>query len=236
MAVKRYLRYTHHPYYGFLLSIPLIIIYEAGIIYLHKYSSLTVRNLFDVVTKKMIVWVGGLGFFMLSVALLLGVIFLLRPKKDMLLFHGWYFIAMIMEATAYAMFYLGAMTHLGQYAMSSATDYTSGFSGVILSFGAGIYEELMFRVVVFGLLMLIMHRIFGLRRFISFLFAASVSSVFFSLVHYWGNAADTFTAYTFWFRFAGGMFFSIIYFFRGFAASVYTHALYDVLIALAVSV
>jgi hypothetical protein len=56
---------------------------------------------------------------------------------------------------------------------------------------------------------------------------ALVSAAIFSGVHYVGALGDTFAVGSFVFRFVLGLALTLIYVLRGFAAAVWTHALYD---------
>jgi membrane protease YdiL (CAAX protease family) len=115
-------------------------------------------------------------------------------------------------------------------------------TGIVMSMGAGFYEELAFRVVLFGL---------G-AKFLVWLFAQQqlgvversprislkaamlmvgwsvVSAAVFSGAHYIGSLRDPFDLKSFVFRLVLGLALTLIFVTRGFAAAVWAHALYDV--------
>jgi membrane protease YdiL (CAAX protease family) len=99
-----------------------------------------------------------------------------------------------------------------------------------LSVGAGIYEELVFRLMAFTLLSLLFVDLLGMKRFWAYLLMVLTSSLAFSLYHYWGN--EPFVMRTFAFRTFAGVFFGAVFAFRGFGVSAGTHASYDILINL----
>lgn len=120
------------------------------------------------------------------------------------------------------------------------------FVGFIMSLGAGFYEELTFRVILFGLgaklflwflgkerveltgTSITTTRTFSLRS-MAIMFAWAVGcAVVFSGVHYVGAMSDTFQLTSFTFRLVLGLILTLIYVTRGFAAAVWTHAIYDV--------
>lgn len=106
----------------------------------------------------------------------------------------------------------------------------AGWLGTINSyFGAGIYEELLFRMI---LLNLGMGLFLWLRagRQASLVAGVVISSILFSAAHYIGPAGDSFDWLTFCFRFLAGAFFAVLYLYRGFGIAAGTHALYDVLV------
>jgi hypothetical protein len=111
-----------------------------------------------------------------------------------------------------------------------------------MSLGAGFYEELAFRVALFGLGAKVLvwfsaRQEVGLvrsappLRFTAILVMASwalVSSAAFSGVHYVGALGEPFEVRSFVARAVLGLALTLVYATRGFAAAVWTHALYDV--------
>jgi hypothetical protein len=63
-------------------------------------------------------------------------------------------------------------------------------------------------------------------------FAAVLGALVFSLFHYVGPLGDPFALGSFTFRAVAGLLFSILYLLRGFGITAWTHALYDVFLAL----
>ena len=99
---------------------------------------------------------------------------------------------------------------------------------LMLSLGAGIYEELLFRVVLVTALAWLAEGVFGWRPAIAGLWAVLLGAIVFSAVHYLGPYGDRLTPYSFIFRMIAGVFFSALYVMRGFGITAWTHALYDV--------
>ena len=106
--------------------------------------------------------------------------------------------------------------------------------GVVFSIGAGIYEELVFRLIVIAIAHMILSDVLALPRGWSAGGAIALSAVLFALYHPfdthlpWGwDSAD-------WGRFAfytlAGLYFAAIYVYRGFGIVAATHALYDVMV------
>ncbi|MBX3197354.1 MAG: CPBP family intramembrane metalloprotease [Labilithrix sp.] len=121
----------------------------------------------------------------------------------------------------------------------------SRFVGFIMSLGAGFYEELTFRVLLFGVGAKVLVWMFGKQRvelsgtsaaasgfsFRSLLVMggwAIACAIIFSGVHYVGPMSDEFKLTSFTFRAVLGLILTLIYVTRGFAAAVWTHAIYDV--------
>ena len=98
---------------------------------------------------------------------------------------------------------------------------------VVMSLGAGVYEETVFRLGIMAGLAALLERGVGFRRWVAALVALIVSSVLFSAMHHIPPYGDPFTIGVFTFRVLAGACFGLIFWFRGFAVAVYTHALYD---------
>jgi len=98
---------------------------------------------------------------------------------------------------------------------------------VVMSLGAGVYEETVFRLGIMAGLAALLERGVGFRRWVAALVALIVSSVLFSAMHHIPPYGDPFTIGVFTFRVLAGACFALIFWFRGFAVAVYTHALYD---------
>jgi Type II CAAX prenyl endopeptidase Rce1-like len=98
---------------------------------------------------------------------------------------------------------------------------------VVMSLGAGVYEETVFRLGIMAGLAALLEKVVGLRRFVAATLALVVSAVLFSAVHHIPPYGDPFAPGVFLFRVLAGICFGLLFWFRGFAVAVYTHALYD---------
>jgi hypothetical protein len=101
---------------------------------------------------------------------------------------------------------------------------------IMLALGAGIYEELLFRVILVSGIAALVERLFGWRHNVAGAVAVVLSATIFSAFHYIGPYGDVLRLDSFLFRFLGGVAFSILYLLRGFGITAWTHALYDVLV------
>jgi len=98
-----------------------------------------------------------------------------------------------------------------------------------LSVGAGLYEELLFRVVLVGGLFWILKKL-TLPQLAAYTVAAVLGAAVFSWVHYIGPLGDAFSIASFLFRFIFGLVLNVIFLARGFGVAAWTHALYDVFV------
>ncbi len=240
--LKDYLRRSRAPRYSVLFALPLLVLYE-GLTALLDHSAVAgVRNGADVLLKSLFVALGGRDGLVVFGLLLVGggaavVIRDLRKSGERIRpgVFGW----MLLESGAYASvlgFVVGWLTTLfleGTRRLSiggaAALDLKTQ---LVISLGAGIYEELLFRVVLVGGLMWLTRTLFHAGRSLSATFAVVVSALIFSTFHYVGALGDTFTMSSFVFRAIAGVIFSVLYVTRGFGVTAWTHALYDLGLAL----
>ena len=114
--------------------------------------------------------------------------------------------------------------------LNGALANTSMATKVMLSLGAGLYEELVFRVILVSVFSFITTKVFGWRPFIGSLIAVVLSALIFAAFHYVGPYGNVLRLDSFVFRFIGGLAFSIVYVIRGFGIVAWTHTLYDLLV------
>ncbi len=95
----------------------------------------------------------------------------------------------------------------------------------VLSAGAGLHEEFVFRLMLLPLLALALTRLLGVERWAAILGAIALSSLIFALAHH--LAGEPFDAYVFAFRTAAGIFFAALFAWRGFAIAAWAHTIYD---------
>jgi hypothetical protein len=105
---------------------------------------------------------------------------------------------------------------------------------IYVSAGAGVHEELVFRVLIYGLLLATLGSLVGPRswpgRALIILLALLASSALFSISHHAPPHGEVFTTFAFVYRLLAGCLFGLMYHYRGFAVAVYTHFLYDVMV------
>jgi hypothetical protein len=241
--MREYFRLTRTHTYSLLFAFPLLLLYEAGAAWLAHADENSLRNGADVMLRTLLAATGiqGTGAFagVLIVAAL--IVVLLERRRQKIPVRPSLFLGMAMESTVYAILFGAVVGTLTQWVLQGA-----GFSlaiqenpmsalpmrdAVVLSLGAGIYEELVFRVVVVGGLFALF-RASGLQPKRSGIFAAVLAAILFSAFHYIGPYGDTWALPSFLFRALAGLAFSVLFLVRGFGVTAWTHALYDIFLFL----
>lgn len=230
MNWRTYHRVTRTATYGFLSVLPLFVLYEAMIIAVNEGRIAQIRVGAEVWLKGLLALVGGTGFVVLGLVLIAvgGAVFFYERKKKIPL-RARYFAWMVGESAVYAVIVaLVVSTLVGTlFMMTPAVDDL--WTQLALSIGAGVYEELVFRVLLVGGLYLLLRRIVT-RPAVGYLVAAVLGAAIFSFVHYLGPFGDVFTLASFAFRFFFGLALNGLFLWRGFGVAAWTHALYDVMV------
>jgi membrane protease YdiL (CAAX protease family) len=170
-----------------------------------------------------------------GVVLLVGAsIFFYERKKAIPIrprYFGWMIGESILYAVVVALLVSGTVQLLFAFApVGTGPQEASDFwVKLALSIGAGLYEELVFRVLLVGGLYWVLKRLFARQRY-AYAVAALVGALLFSAVHYTGVLGDVFTLSSFTFRFLFGLVLNVIFLLRGFGIAAWTHALYDVMV------
>ncbi|MBW8773180.1 MAG: CPBP family intramembrane metalloprotease [Gemmatimonadetes bacterium] len=234
-----YWQLSRSPRYAILFAAPLILMYEGLAWLLQGSATAGVRNGADVLLKSLFLSLGGTrGLLLFDLILIgIGVALVWRDRGPLV---PMIFVGMFAEAVALALVFgtvAGVLTALlirGPAALAAGGLHGLGLSTqVMLSLGAGIYEELLFRVILVSGLAWLAKRAFGWLPGASSLFAVAVGALIFSAFHYVGPYGDAWQLQSFVFRFIAGLLFSGLFVLRGFGITAWTHALYDVFLSVA---
>jgi hypothetical protein len=100
---------------------------------------------------------------------------------------------------------------------------------MIMSLGAGVYEEMVFRLVLFSVLSIALKDALRWNSFWVHLGVVAISALAFSGYHYL-SPLETFQWRSFLFRTIAGAYFGVIFLLRGFGITAASHSYYDILI------
>jgi hypothetical protein len=229
--------------YSLLFALPLLVLYELlEAVAPVRMSGGVVRNGADVILTSLFTALlgprGPMAFMAVVIAVSLWLIWRdrrggrLRPR---------YFLLMFAESVVLALLFglvvgtvtvqiLGPLRALAAGAGDGLPP--SVLARLTLSLGAGLYEELLFRVVLVALIANGV-RLLGAGRGTAGVIATIVGALLFSAFHHIGSLGEPFRLEAFVFRTIAGIAFSALYLTRGFGITAWTHALYDVAVMLA---
>ena len=227
--MSNYWRYSRSAYYSAVAALPLLVIYEILIV-LSQSRYWGIRNAADVWIRTFLMafdlQAQHITFVLIGISLALIPIAKSRARGIKLKAN--YFALMFAECLAFSLVLgvlLQSILRLG--GLSSGGPGSGLMQNLALSVGAGLFEEIIFRVILLNLLFLLLSPLLK-KKLVAAVVSVLLASFLFSLSHYVGTMADTWQLYSFMFRWAAGLLFTVLYFVRGFAITAYTHALYDI--------
>jgi hypothetical protein len=234
-----YWSHSRSPRYSLTFALPLLALYEVTA---HLISGQQgIRNGAEVMLKQgaqSLVGANGATLFLalLLVAMIAGIT---RDARRHGAPRGAVFVGMVGESVLLAASFglvIGLVTAkvITSFGLSQPTlDQLDTSTALMVSLGAGFYEELLFRVLLVSALLLTARYVFGLGAIASGILATLGGALLFSAVHYVGPLGDTVTTQSFVFRTIAGLAFSGLYVTRGFGITAWTHALYDIFLIVA---
>ncbi|HTR21008.1 MAG TPA: CPBP family glutamic-type intramembrane protease [Gemmatimonadales bacterium] len=240
-----YVRDSRSPRYSLVFAVPLFLLYQGLIAVAPPGPGGGLRNGADVILETLFIWVAGARGPLIFLTLLV-VLGLWLAGRDWQA-HGrdlrpQVFLLMLLEATVLALIFGTAVATIASQLVrptaaiglpaQQALPSLGAQSKLMLSLGAGLYEELLFRVVLVGTLAWAARVVLGLRATVAGVCAAVLGALIFSACHYIGTYGDRFQLYSFVFRTIAGLAFSGLYLLRGFGITAWTHAIYDAVLML----
>lgn len=242
-----YWRDSRAPRHSLLFALPLLLLYELLAFTLAHDAIVGVRNGADVLLKSLFVGLGGRDG-LIAFGLLLfgtGTVLVFRDRRRGGPIEPGIFILMLAESVVYALLFglvVGLLTGLllGGLVAAPGMALVAGQAQaalslptrLMISLGAGIYEELLFRVLVVGALAWGGRHLLGWEPRGAGILATLLGALVFSGFHYVGPYGDPIDLPSFTFRTLAGLVFSAMYLLRGFGITAWTHALYDVFLTL----
>jgi membrane protease YdiL (CAAX protease family) len=249
---------TSRPIYALVYLLGFVVLYEIGTLIIHP-EALT-QSLAQPQTRVVsFIWVQNLleylGFsvrmtwILTPLMLILILLFLQITSKTRWKVYLADFLPMTMECILLAipLIVLSLMLNRSAPAVPANAAWLPSLQGlegsqelwmqIITGIGAGIYEELVFRLILIGLLMILLQDFLGFQKVPSITASVLISAVLFSVHHHiffingQFGAGEEFLVSKFVFRMLAGAYFALLYAFRGFGITAGTHACYDILAA-----
>jgi hypothetical protein len=240
-TIRSYFTDSRAHRYSILFALPLLLGYEALAASLARPGAGELRNGADALFRAAFTAVAGEHgplIFMAAVTLL-GVGLIARDLRGSDGLRPLMFVGMLAESIVLALAFgvvvgLVTMQLLGSlHALTlSPVAKLSWVTRLMLSLGAGLYEELFFRVVLVTALAAGARLVLGLKPRGAGIVAAVLGAFIFSAFHYIGPYGDQLKLQSFVFRMLSGLAFSGLYLLRGFGITAWTHALYDAFLLL----
>jgi len=218
-------------FYSFLFTLPLFFLYEINILFLSWDDILVVRNGADFLMRNILESFDIYGLYGLGLVFFLGLlltyIFFIKEDQQQEVNVNFLFImlaeSMLWSVVLYLLlskFMVLLMNPVGKAILQQVT----------LAIGAGIYEEFLFRVLLIAGLSGILGFVFMWDKTFKNIIAVVLSGGIFSAFHFMGEYGDFFSMELFLIRFFAGLILGILYMYRGFGITAYTHSIYDLIV------
>ena len=202
---------------AFLL--PLIVFYEV--------TSLTHRQqiVAHVLLRRFMEWFGYVGVWAPGLAIVV-ILLATHVASKQTWAIGWSHVGWMYVESVIAAIHLLAMHWTGPLQAHSSGSPVLGSLG--LAVGAGVYEELVFRLVLVSLILIVGADLLGLNRRRTAIAAVVISSLLFAAHHHPPIGMDAFHPAKFLFRTLAGVYLAVIFWYRGYAPAAGCHAAYNV--------
>jgi hypothetical protein len=228
-AADGYWTLSRMPLTSLVFTLPLVLAYEGGVLFLGRTSP---RNGADVWLRHLLDALGFGEYFLLPVLTVLGLLAWQHVQHDRWRFSPWVLVGMAAECLFLAIVLVGlARLQNRLWPLALAPGMEGIFARFIGFCGAGLYEEVLFRLLLLPAVAWALERL-GTPAPSAIGWSAVLTSLLFSAAHYVGPLGDSFELYSFTFRTVAGLFFALLFVVRGFGIAAGTHAAYDMLVAL----
>jgi hypothetical protein len=236
-AEQRYSRQSRRPLMCLLMLAPLLLFYEVGALLFnvnpqtHAPRHIIARNLLAVAFG----YIGWTAYLLPMVLVLVILLIWHVVRRDNWRFEPPHLAAMFLESCAWSLPLLMIFILLDTYLPAAALRLQGGAAGgsmfgdIILSIGAGIYEELVFRLLLVGLASYLLVKM-GMRRQAALVVTVLISAGLFSWYHYAGQ--EQFSLFTFVWRTVAGVYLGSLFAVRGFGIAAGAHAFWDIIVTI----
>jgi len=226
-----YWRASRTHLFGFLFALPLWVGYELLALRMNDGWGGEYRTGTDYLLKKSFE-LFSLPPWLFSVAILTCLtVFFFQNKKKLSLPRRkpFYFGLMFLESMLYgSLLGLAVGSFMTIFLSQRLVINEQRIRDLIINLGSGVYEELIFRLVLLSLLVLAFRKLMKTHQFIIYFNAIIISSLLFSIYHYMDIFLEPFTTQSFVFRFLAGILFALIFMFRGYGIAAYSHSFYNI--------
>ena len=238
--MKNYFHATRHPWSCLLFLIPLLAVYEGGVLWLGGDQAVRMRNGADAWLRWILEHFGA-AHVLAAPAVVLVLMFVWswwrwtdRPEDPVTTVFG-----MALESCLFAFLLWQFARNFGPILDGLGVQLqivvrTAPAAQILTFIGAGIYEEVLFRLVLFvgtcGVL-----RFVGIPGVVAVPAAAFAAALAFAAAHHIGSYGEPMRQDWFVFRTCAGLFFTFLFVARGFGVAVGAHAGYDVLVGVSIT-
>ncbi|MFW5915277.1 MAG: type II CAAX prenyl endopeptidase Rce1 family protein [Planctomycetota bacterium] len=224
-----YVSESRRPGISIVLVIPLLVIYQVGVV----QAGSTTRNIAEIWMTGPIALLGVPATTAINVAALVALLYGLWESHERGSLSSGFIIVMVVESVFYAFLMYSGVFLATQVLQETAQELLSAGlpdQRLLLSVGAAVYEELLFRFLLLGGGLLLLRKVFMWNWLLSAIIMLVVSSVLFSAAHHVGTLGEPVDNFVVLFRILCGLLLGAVFLARGLGIAVWTHALYNLMV------
>ena len=230
-----YWNQSRRPISGLVFLLPLLLVYEVGVVWLEQAWPGEVRNLADTWIRSGLAQLGLDHALLLPILVGLGLLAWHVAACDPWRVRGRTLVGMLAESLACALG-LFLLAHLqwwvrGHWPLSFSSGETVVAVRLVSYVGVGGYEEVLFRLCLLPCCWAVLRGL-GCQRRVAMAGALIVTGLSFAAAHHLGPTGETFGWFAFSFRTLAGLVFGGLFLIRGFGITAGAHVAYDLLIGL----
>jgi len=228
-ALQKYFQQSELPLVSLSFLLPMIVLYEIGTYYFasdwarHTETRVLAFNLL----RQFLAMFGATGRYLPCFAVCFILLSWHIARRDRWQLQVGTNFLMCIESALLALPILAIGSIVGHYLPLYAPGHSLK-GGLVLALGAGIYEELVFRLIAFTLLNILLVDMLKIEKKWAYLLIVVGSSILFALYHYWSPQSAPFLWSDCIFRTICGGYFGVLFMSRGFGITAGTHAVYDI--------
>lgn len=229
-----YWQRSQQPLQALFFLLPLIFLYELGTLLfasdptqgaVYIYARSLLHHAFE--------WVGVTGYYLPGIIVVVVLLSLHLVRRDPWRIDPPLYALMWVESVLLAiplfvfLSVLARQTPEPNMMLAQVVPQASWQAQIVFSIGAGIYEELLFRLIAIAFIHMIIVDVLALDKTVGAVAAVALSSIAFSLYHF--SSWQEFHSAAFLIRTIAGVYLAGVYLLRGFGIVAATHAVYDVI-------
>ncbi len=244
MLLHRYGDLSRKPLHILVFLLPLLLLYEAGsLVYLTDHATGAVEKIraYKILTDLFgaigisglyLLYLPGLALLAVLLAWHIGARESWRPRGEVVALMWLESILLMLPLLVFSQLIarLGSLeTGLVQPGASLAE--MTAVQKLLISVGAGLYEELLFRMVLIGVVLVLLVDLFAVKPRLANVIAVALAALLFTLYHQpIVDGRILWSAILLYL--ASGVYLGCVFLWRGFGIVVAVHALYDVMVLL----
>ncbi len=226
LAWQRYLGETRRPTHSLLFLLALALLYEVGRIIVARRGGFGSELLVPGAMHGLLRWFGIVGRWVPAVLLVVSLLVWHRLRRDHWGVRPWVLGTMVAESLVLTVPLLVLSALLGP---SGGAAISAWPVKLVAAFGAGAYEELVFRLLLISGLLWVWDEFVGQHKSVGRAVATLLAAAFCAACHFVPIGHQRFAWGPFWFQFIAALYLSVIYWGRGLGVAGGCHAAYDLL-------